>query len=70
MNNPNNLTKNWSTAVNKELSIEEFLMAVKLLKRCTTLVNHEGNANQDTLRFHLIHVRRVKFNDKSDLSYW
>jgi hypothetical protein len=35
-------------------------MAEKHLKKMFNILNHQGNANQNTLRFHLTPVRMAK----------
>jgi hypothetical protein len=43
----NNPVKKWVTELNKEFSPEEYRMAEKHLKKCSTSFNHHGNANQN-----------------------
>jgi hypothetical protein len=45
----NNPIKNWGSELNKEFSSEEYRMADKHLKKMFSILNHQGNANQNTL---------------------
>ena len=43
----NNLIKKWGSELNKEFSPEEYRMAEKHLKKMFSILNHQGNANQN-----------------------
>jgi hypothetical protein len=45
--NSNNTIKKWGTELNKEFSTEEYRMAEKHVKKMFTILNHQGNANQN-----------------------
>jgi hypothetical protein len=57
--------------LNKEFSTEEYLrMAEKHLKKMFNILNHQGNTNQTTLRFHLTPVRMAKNKNSGDSRCW
>jgi hypothetical protein len=43
-----NLIKKWGSELNKEFSPEEYQMAEKYLKKMFSILNHQGNANQNS----------------------
>jgi hypothetical protein len=45
-------------------------MAEKHLKKMFNILNHQRNANQATLRFHLIPVRMAKIKNSSESRCW
>ena len=56
----NNPIKKWGTELNKEFSTEEYRMAEKHLKKCSTSLVIRKMQIKTTLRFHLIPVRKAK----------
>jgi len=54
----NNLIKNWSTKLNKEFSIEEYL------KKCSTPLVIRKMQIETILRLHLTPVRMAKIKSK------
>jgi hypothetical protein len=66
----NNPIKKWGAELNKEFSTEEYRMAEKHLKKKFNILNHQGNANQTTLRFHLTPVRMAKIKNSGDSRCW
>jgi hypothetical protein len=44
----NNPIKKWCTGLNKEFSTEEYRRAEKHLKKMFNILNHQGNANQNS----------------------
>jgi hypothetical protein len=67
--NSNNPIKNWGSEVNKEFSTEEYRMAEKHLKKCSTSLIIREMQNKTTLRFYLTPVRMAKIKRNSgDLS--
>jgi hypothetical protein len=45
--NSNNPIKKWDRELNKEFSTEEYQRAEKHLKKMFSILNHQGNANQN-----------------------
>jgi hypothetical protein len=43
----NNPIKKWGSDLNKEFSPEEYQMTEKYLKKMYSILNHQGNANQN-----------------------
>jgi hypothetical protein len=62
--------KNWGTELNKEFSTEEYLMAEKHLKKCSSFLTSREMQIKTTLRFHLRSVRMVKFKNSGDSRCW
>jgi hypothetical protein len=61
--------KKWGSELNKEFSPEEYQMAEKYLKKCSTSLIVREMQIKTTLRFHLTQVRMVKFKNSGD-SRW
>jgi hypothetical protein len=68
--NPNNPIKKWGTEINKEFSTEEYQMAEKHLKKCSTSLIIREMQIKTTLRFHLIPVRMSKIKNSGDSRCW
>jgi hypothetical protein len=64
--NPN---KKWTTELNKEFSTEEYRMAEKHLKKCSTFLVIREMQIKTTLRFHLTPVRMAKIKNSGDSRY-
>jgi hypothetical protein len=60
----------WSTKLNREISTEEYLMAGKHLKKCSTFLVIREMQIKPTLRFHLTSVRMVKIKNADDSRCW
>ena len=67
---PNNPIKRWGTELNKEFSAEEYQMAEKHLKKCSTSLIIREIQIKTTLRFHLIPVRMGKIKNSGDSRCW
>ena len=66
----NNPIKKWGSELNKEFSPEEYRMAEKHLKKCSTsLIIWEMQINT-TLRFHLTPVKMAKIKNSGDSRCW
>jgi hypothetical protein len=66
----NNPIKNCATELNKEFSTEEYQMAEKHLKKCSTSVIIREMQIKTTLRFHLTPVRMAKIKNSGDRRCW
>ena len=66
----NNLIKKWDTEINKEFSTEEYQMAEKNLKKCSTSLIIREMQIKATLRFHLTPVRMAKIKNSGDSRCW
>jgi hypothetical protein len=64
--NSNNPIKKWGSELNKEFSTEEYWMAEKYLKKCSTSLIIQEMQIQTTLRFHLTPVRMAKIKNSGD----
>ena len=62
----NNPIKKWDTELNKEFSSEEYQMAEKQLKKCSTSLIIREIQMKTTLRFHLKLVRMAKIKNSCD----
>jgi hypothetical protein len=66
----NNPIKKWGTELNKEFSTEEYPMAEKQLKRCSTSLIIREMQIKTTLRFHHIPVKMAKIKNSCDNRFW
>jgi hypothetical protein len=62
--------KNWDTELNKEFSTEEYRIAEKHQKKCSTSLVIREMEIKTTLRFHLTPVRMAKINNSGDSRCW
>jgi hypothetical protein len=67
---PNNSIKKRGTELKKEFSTEEYLMAEKHLKKCSTSLMIRYMQIKTTLRFHLTPVRMTKIKNSGDSRCW
>ena len=67
---PNNPIKKWVTDLNKEFSPEEFQVAERHLKKCSTSLVIREMQIKTTLRFHLIPVRMATIKNSGDSRCW
>ena len=58
------------TELNKEFSTEEYQMAEKHLKKCSTSLIIREMQIKTTLRFHLTPVRMAKIKNSGDSRSW
>ena len=63
---PNNPIKKWASELNQEFSPEEYRMAEKHLKKCSTSLIIREMQIKTTLRLHLISVRMTKIKNSGD----
>jgi hypothetical protein len=68
--NSNNPIKYWGSELNKEFSTEEYRMAEKHLKKCSTFLIITEMQIKTTLRFHLTPVRMAKIKNSGDSRCW
>jgi hypothetical protein len=66
----NNLIEKWGPELNKEFSTEEYRMAEKHLKICSTSLIIREKQIYTTLRFHLKPVRMAKIKNSGDRRCW
>ena len=66
----NNHIKKWGSELNKEFSPEEYRMAEKHLKKCSTSLIIREMQIKTTLRFHLTPVRMAKIKNSGDSRCW
>lgn len=66
----NYLLKRWGSEINKELSPEEYRMAEKHLKKCSTSLIIREMQIKTTPRFHLTPVRMAKIKNSGDSRCW
>jgi hypothetical protein len=66
----NNPIKKWGSELNKELSPEEYRMAEKHLKKCSTSLIIREMQIKTTLRFHFTPVRMAKIKNSGDSRCW
>jgi hypothetical protein len=62
--------KKWGSELNKEFSPEEYRMAEKYLKKCSTFLMIREMQIKTILRFHLTPVRMAKFKNSGDSRCW
>ena len=67
---PNNPIKKWGRELNKEFSTEEYQMAKKHLKKCSTSLVIGELQIKTTLRFHFTPVRMAKIKNSVDSRCW
>ena len=66
----NNPIKKWGIKLNKEFSTEEYQMAEKHLKKCSTSLIIREMQIKTTLRFHFTPVRMAKIKNSGDSRCW
>ena len=66
----NNPIKKWGSELNKKFSFEEYRMAEKHLKKCSTSLIIREMQIKTTLRFHLTPVRMAKIKNSGDSRCW
>jgi hypothetical protein len=66
----NNPLKRWGSELNKEFSPEEYQMAEKHLKKCSTSLIIREMQIKTTLRFHFTPVRMAKIKNSGDSRCW
>ena len=66
----NNPIKKWGTELNKTFSIEEYRIAEKHLRKCSTSLLIREMEIKTTLRFHLTPVRLAKIQNSDDNKCW
>jgi hypothetical protein len=66
----NNAIKKWGTELNKEFSTEEYRMAEKHLKKCSTSLIIREIQIKTTLRFYLTPIRMAKIKNSDDSRCW
>jgi hypothetical protein len=66
----NNRIKKWGTELNKEFSTEEYRMAEKPLKKCSTSLIIRELQIKTTLRFQLTPVRMTKIKNSGVSKCW
>jgi uncharacterized membrane protein YgaE (UPF0421/DUF939 family) len=67
---PNNPIKKWGAELNKEFSTEEYQMAEKHLKKCSTSLVIREMQIKMTLRFYLIPIRMAKIKNSGGSRFW
>jgi hypothetical protein len=67
---PNNPIKTWGKELNKEFSTEEYRMAEKHLKKCSTSLVIREMQIKTTPRFYLTPVRMAKIKNSGDGRCW
>jgi hypothetical protein len=65
----NNPIKKWGSELNKEFTPEEYRMAEKHLKKCSTSLIIREIKIKITLRFHLTPVRMTKMKNSGDVAH-
>jgi hypothetical protein len=68
--NSTNPIKKWGTELNKEFSTEEYQMAEKNMKNCSTSLIIREMQIKTTLRFHLTPVRMAKNKNSGEARMW
>jgi hypothetical protein len=66
----NNTIKKWGSELNNEFSPEQYQMAEKHLKKCSTSLFIREMQIKTTLRFHLTPVRMAKIKNSGDSRCW
>ena len=67
---PNNPIKKWGAELNKEFLTEETQIALKHLKKCSTVLVIREMKTKTILRFHLTQVRMDKIKNSNDSRCW
>jgi hypothetical protein len=67
---PNNPIKKRGTELNNEFSTEEFRMAEKHLRKCSTCLVIREMQIKTTLRFYLTSIRMAKIKNSGDSRCW
>jgi hypothetical protein len=55
-----NSIKKWGSELNKDFSPEEYHMAEKHLKKMFSILNHQGNANQNNPEIPPVRMAKIK----------
>jgi hypothetical protein len=66
----NNPIKKWGKELSKKLSTEEYQMAEKHLKKCSTSLVIREMQIKTSLRFHLTPVRMAKIKNSGEIRCW
>ena len=67
---PNSHIKKWCTELNKEFSPEQYQLAEKHVKKCSTSLVIREMQIKTSLRFHLTPVRMAKIKNSGDSRCW